>query len=603
MLFLVGLGMLALAGILGTAIMAASRELSAQALRERLHLAQALADHLDYVLKSNLVALQDVAQSARADLETAGLKPLKAALREAYLRSIFTEGVFLLDRRGALLAIEPQSAARTPAELAAVPLIRRVVQEGRPEVSGLVVQGNRRIYAGVPVRDYGGELVGAVGGEVDPASPRFRALLSPIRMGGTTYLDLVDGHGVVLASTKPDRAFTESDHGRFLAGLIQEKRSAVRACHSCHEEQGQVPAREREVIAFAPLTFAPWGVSIRQAEDEAFAGARAAQRRLLPIAAVTILLGLLFAWGAARSVTRPLGILTRAAQRIAGGNLEQPTPPLGDDEIGQLARSFDHMRQALKDSLAAIAGWNRELEDRVGKRTRELEVLYQELRRKEEMRGELLKKVIAAQEEERKRIARELHDETSQASAALLLAIEASTQRAPDEAKERLRRMKAMAGRILDSIHRLIFDLRPSMLDDLGLVSALRASAESHLEPLGMDVAFEVSGAERRLPAEIETTLFRIGQEAISNIRRHAEAESVKITVEFGEQCVALRVQDDGKGFNADELERSPEGVRGLGLLGMRERALLLDGALTITSAPGKGSEVSARIPLTRSRT
>ncbi len=597
-LLLVGLGMLALAGILGTSMLAASRELSEQALSERRRLAEALADHLDYIVKANLIVLQDVAQSARADLGAVDLKPLKAALREAYLRSIFTEGVFVLDRSRKLIWAEPQHVSRLPEDFSSVPPVVQAVEEGKPDVSSLVVaQEKKRIYAAVPIRDWSGAVVGAVGGEVDPESSRFRSLLHPIRMG-STYLDLVDGHGIVLASTRTERAFTESDHGRFLADLIQQKRSAVRACHSCHEEQGHLPAREREVIAFAPLTFAPWGVSIRQSEQEALAAPVAMERRLVLVGSLTILVALLFAWGVARSVARPLGVLTDAAERIAAGNLEEPTPPLGEDEIGKLARSFDQMRTTLKGSLEAIAEWNRELENRVQRRTRELELLYQELRRKEEMRGELLKKVIAAQEEERKRIARELHDETSQASAAVLLAIEASAQNAPADAKERLRRMKAMAGRVLDSIHRLIFDLRPSMLDDLGLVSALRWSAESHLEPLGMDLAFDVLGPERRLTPEIETALFRIGQEAISNIRRHAEAESVGITVEFGEGLVCLQIEDDGKGFDPDAGVRSPDGARGLGLLGMKERAALLDGTLTIDSVPGKGTRVTVKVPV-----
>ncbi|MBI3988272.1 MAG: HAMP domain-containing protein, partial [candidate division NC10 bacterium] len=595
-ILLVGLGMVALAGILRLSSLWEIRELSDRALNERQRLAQALADHLDYILKSNLILLQDVALGARGGLGGADLHPVKVALREAYLRSLFTEGVFLLDRRGRRVWIEPQRPSRRHEDFSSLLPVRRALEAGRPEVSDLVVDGGKRLYAVVPIRDWRGELMGAVGGELDPESPRFRSLLHPIRLGDTTYLELVDGHGVVLASTKTGRAFMESDHGRFLAGLIQEKRPVVGTCHSCHKEEG-LPEREREVIAFAPLTSAPWGVSIRQAEKEALAPAFTMERRLFFVGTLTILLALLFAWGVARSVTKPLGVLTQAAQWIARGDLDEPIPPLGEDEIGRLARSFDQMRMTLKTSLETIAQGKRDLEKRVQERTRELEVLYEELRRKEELRGELLKKVITAQEEERRRIARELHDETSQALATLLLSIETGVSAAPGEVKEKLHRMKAMADRTLDSIHRLIFDLRPSVLDDLGLASALRWSAESRLEPMGIDLSFEVLGLERRLPPEIETTLFRIGQEAISNIARHAEAEGVRITVEFGEQIVRLQVEDDGKGFDPEEITRFVEGARGLGLLGMKERAALLEGTLTIHSEPGKGTRVTVEVP------
>src|SRR3989338_3178469 len=227
----------------------------------------------------------------------------------------------------------------------------------------------------------------------------------------------------------------------------------------------------------------------------------------------------------------------------------------------------------------------------VEERTQELKALYQELQRKEETRGELLRKVISVQEEERKRIARELHDETSQDLATLLLSLETSVSSASEPLKERLMRMKALPNRTLDSIHRLIYDLRPSVLDDLGLPSAIRWVAESRLEPLGIDLTFEVVGTERRLKPEIETTLFRIGQEAISNIARHAEANSVRIVIEFGDRLLRLQVEDNGKGFEPEKVVGSAD--RAIGLLGMRERAALLDGAFTIYSEPGGGTRLT----------
>lgn len=596
-ILLVGLGMVALAVIVGFSGRWEIRELADRVLQEREGLARAVADHLDYVLKSNLVVLQDVALEAREGLGKPDLRPIKTALREAYLHSIFAEGVFIVDGKGRTVWIEPQRLASEFENLSTVSPVRRTLKGGRPEVSNLIVEGKKRIYAVVPIRDWRGGLVGAVGGALDPESARFRSLFHPISVGTATYVELVDGRGIVLVSTKRGRAFTESDHGRFLANLIQQKRSVVGTCHSCHQEEG-LPEREREVIAFAPLASATWGVSIRQAEDEALAPAFAIERRFLVVGSLTILVALLFALGVAVSVTRPLGILAEGAQRITQGDLDAPVPPLGEDEMGRLAQAFDQMRVALKGSLETIAEAKRGLEQRVQARTRELEILYQELQKKEEMRGVLLKKVIAAQEEERKRIARELHDETSQAVTALLLAIESSLSTALEGSKERLSRMKAMADRTLDGIHRLIFDLRPSVLDDLGLTAALRWSAETHLEPLGIDLTFDIVGTERRLAPEIETTLFRIGQEAISNVARHAEAQSARIVVEFGEKVVCLHIVDDGNGFDPEALARSVEGPRGLGLMGMKERVALVDGTLTVHSEPGKGTRISVEVPL-----
>jgi signal transduction histidine kinase len=389
--------------------------------------------------------------------------------------------------------------------------------------------------------------------------------------------------------------FTDSDHGRFLVELIRQKKAIVGSCHGCHE-QGGFSNRQREIIAFAPLSTAPWGLSIRQAESEALAPVFGIERKFLIAGSLTTLIALLFAWGVARSVTMPLKALAQAAARITQGDLTTPIQSLGEDEIGSLAGSLDQMRVTLKTSVEAIAAGKHQLEERVLARTRELQTLYQELQKQEHARGELIKKLILAQEEERKRIARELHDETSQDLATFLLSAESSASNAAGTLKEGFLRMKAIANRALDSIHRLIYDLRPSVLDDLGLSSALRWIAENRLEAQGIDLVFNIVGVERRLKPEEEIALFRIGQEAISNIVRHAEANAVRITLEYGADVIRLVVEDNGKGFQTEEGVMA--GEKSLGLIGMSERASLVGGHLHIESAPEAGTRVKVEIPL-----
>jgi signal transduction histidine kinase len=591
-ILLVGLWMLTLAGILLLSNRWGSEELMRRVLTERRHLVEAVADNFDYILRANMMMLEEVALRARFGLQNERARSLNTALRDAYLQSIFSQGVFLVDKQGKLVGVEPPRNTPDSEAIFSQPPLRELLQQGKPAISNLIAGGRRRIYALVPIRDPHNDLLGTVAGEVDPESPRFRSLLHPIRLGETTYLDVVDGQGIVLASTQPARAFINSDHGRFLAGLIREKKAVVGACHSCHEPAGFPDTREREVIAFAPLKSAPWGVSIRQAEREALAPSFSMQRRFLYFGSLTILIALLFAAGVARSVTRPLRMLTDAAKRITAGDLERQIPSLGEDEVGTLAQSLNRMQHTLKASLDTIAEGKRDLETKVQERTRELQDLYRELQRKEEMRGELLKKVIAVQEEERKRIARELHDETSQDLATLLLSIETTTDN-PEELKKKFVQMKALTGRTLDSIHRLILDLRPSVLDDLGLTSAIRWVAESRLEPLGIDLTFAVTGQERRLKPEIETTVFRIGQEAISNIARHSEASSVSIALDFADSHIGLEVEDNGQGF---DLKQFPNGS--FGLLGMKERTSLLDGTFAIDSTAGNGTRLAVTIPV-----
>jgi signal transduction histidine kinase len=232
--------------------------------------------------------------------------------------------------------------------------------------------------------------------------------------------------------------------------------------------------------------------------------------------------------------------------------------------------------------------------------------LYEDLRDKEQILDELLESSISAQEEERKRIARELHDETSQALTTLAIGLETISKSPPADVhqlKNALKKNQALIGRILEDVHRLILDLRPSVLDDLGLIPALEWYAENRLQPGGVGVHIETSGDERRLPSHIEVTLFRIAQEAISNIAQHAQAEFVNISLDFEPQAIQLSVDDDGVGFDSQAMLNHRYGdKRGLGLLGMIERAEALGGKLTIRSQPGAGTRINIVIPLSENK-
>ncbi len=216
-------------------------------------------------------------------------------------------------------------------------------------------------------------------------------------------------------------------------------------------------------------------------------------------------------------------------------------------------------------------------------------------------------RTLQALERERKRIARELHDETSQALTTLIINLEISLSSLgewvddghadPDRLRslqQRLKDTRDLTETALEEIRKLIFDLRPSILDDLGLVPAMRWYAMNKLESLGMDCRFDVQGSDERLPADTEVALFRIFQEAITNTIKHADAHLVVINLKLSSDRVVLRVADDGSGFEPQGRE-SP--YAGLGLFGMQERASLLGGTFEVHSTPGQGTEVIAEIP------
>ncbi len=229
-------------------------------------------------------------------------------------------------------------------------------------------------------------------------------------------------------------------------------------------------------------------------------------------------------------------------------------------------------------------------------------VLYEGVKQKEELRGQLLNSVIAAQEEERKRIARELHDEHGQTMTGLIMSLESlenMTSLEQSQLKEKLKNTKSLVVRALEDMRRLTLDLRPSVLDDLGLVPAIRTYAQTRLKAMGIQVALESKGLSERLAPAVEISLFRIIQEAIHNIAKHSGAHNVRIRLEVKSGKITAIVEDDGKGFDVKAVFKSRIGTQSLGLLGIKERATLLGGTFKIKSRVGQGTRLVVEIPVT----
>jgi signal transduction histidine kinase len=230
--------------------------------------------------------------------------------------------------------------------------------------------------------------------------------------------------------------------------------------------------------------------------------------------------------------------------------------------------------------------------------------LYQRLERGKERYQTLLQHALTAQEEERKRIARELHDETSQALTSLTLNLQAAITKAETDDVEdadfigRLRKIQSLAVHTQNEISKLMKELRPTLLDELGLPAAISRYARDSLESLGTKVFTEFEGVEERLPTEVEVTLFRIAQGTVGNILEHAEAKNVSIRLECNNSECVMEVKDDGKGFDVNKITKVDKGGRGAGLFTMKERARLIGGACKIRSQPGKGTKIAVKVPL-----
>ncbi len=227
----------------------------------------------------------------------------------------------------------------------------------------------------------------------------------------------------------------------------------------------------------------------------------------------------------------------------------------------------------------------------------------QEAERREALRGELLRRVVAAQETERQRVARDLHDATGQSLTALglgLRGVATSLQAEPAGAPAagKLRQLESLVNSALDELRRLIADLRPSHLDDLGLPAALRWYAKEVQQRTGLEVRVEIEGEPRVTQPPVRIALFRVAQEALTNVVKHSGATQAQVSLNFGEEGVRLQVCDNGHGFDAQAGQTGRAATRpAWGLLGMQERAELLGGRFALEAEPGKGTRVCVMLP------
>jgi two-component system sensor histidine kinase UhpB len=283
------------------------------------------------------------------------------------------------------------------------------------------------------------------------------------------------------------------------------------------------------------------------------------QRKQFLVLALAILLTLVVNMWLLRRRFEPLERLLATMERI---DLSRPGRRV---DLDAASESTDVRRLA--------ATFNRMLERLEGERRRS---------------GEL---VLKAQEEERRRVARDLHDEVNQALTALLLRVEAAAQHAPPELRAELDETKQLANQAMRELLALARQLRPAALDDHGLAAALAGHVREHDRRGPAKARLELDPALHELPQEVELVIYRVAQEALTNAARHSGAKRIDVSLGRMDSRVLLEVSDDGSGFAFAEEEK------GLGLSGMRERALLVDGTLEIDSRPGRGTTVRLEVP------
>jgi HAMP domain-containing protein len=373
------LGVFVIMGFIGLRNQAASLDVL---LEQRLALAQTIAVHVDYHIGYMLAELDEVTLEEGFDLTDNNLEPERKALAELYQNGLFTYDVFVTDAHGIVLAVEPKTIRPdiVGTDFSKHPHIREALETGQPQVSGVipgVAASGAIVSLVVPVKNNTGETVGLIGGSLDSASTAIAGFIAPSALGETGYAQVLDGNGMVITSTLPGAAGAPSRHRDLVLPLIQNGQPVVVPDSLVMENEKEI----QEVTVFAPIPSLGWGVTVEQERAEALAPVIQARNQIMVVAVVTMVVAMFIIWFTTRQITHPALVIAEAARRVANGDFNTLLPKFGSDEIGQLGRDFEAMRERLRESHQLQEHWNAELEQKVEERTRQIIGLQEATRR------------------------------------------------------------------------------------------------------------------------------------------------------------------------------------------------------------------------------
>ena len=549
-----------------------------QSLQEARKLAVALLDSKAEQIEDNMEALREDAQWILARMaERPRVRELDAAACD--------------DEMGAVSRIYPAMLLitlwRPDGELVCTSQApspgRRALQPHRPSfdkglaTDGLYVSnlflgeitGKHLVTFTYPVKNFAGATVGLLSIPLRPEFLDGRLQRLNALPGGVA--GIIDGNAVIVARSPNGSQW----RGKFIGGspLADASRSAAK---------GVVTTKGLDdierVYAYMTLPGFGWNAYVGVEVDQLFGGFLRQLAQGLAMGLWTIALCLAYALYFTRRISRPLEHLVVVVDAVAAGQLSRRVAiddrgEGGDcDEVRRLATHINHMLDALE-----------RLRESLGEGRRRLHTLSSRLLRAEEI--------------ERTRISRELHDQIGQELSALALDL-AMLARRGEAHPETLERCISSVDRLLDEVRDITLILRPPLLDELGLVSAMRQHIARLVTPHGIQVRFEAQLDQARLGRDLEATCFRVVQEALTNILRHARARNVGITLRQEGDELAVEVRDDGQGFDVASALNAADAGSSFGVRNLLDRVELAGGILQIDSAPGGGTAISARFPL-----
>jgi signal transduction histidine kinase len=553
----------------------------------------ALVSTVPLLLLVGLNAVQDLS-SSRADAQA---EALRVAQLHADLVDQHVEGVeALLDAVSTSVTGAPGDANVLSQTKAALPSTYTELYLSPPEtVRGPA--GTAILQAGVVSAASGVVLQRPIVGGDGQVVAMLNAATRLDRLPRLETRDLPAGSVVMILDQQGTVLAHSPDYDAWVGRNLMDQ-TYIREALQHQHGTGELASADgvTRLSAYTTATRAPWLVYVGLPSEIVLGSSRVALLRNLWLGVLALGAALLLAWLIGGRITAPIRRLAADAEALGRGELDRRTEAEERGEVGVLATVFNQMAADIEGNVHDLrASRQREKEARMA-----AEAATRQIAEREQRLQELVRRLQVAQEEERRRVAYEIHDGLAQVAASAHQHLQTfADYHAPqsETGREALRRTVELVQRTVREARRLIAGLRPTVLDDFGLAQALRLEVEA-LRGEGWQVSYEEDIGDRRLPSQVETALFRVAQEALTNVRKHAGRARVAVSLEQHDGSVRLEVRDWGRGFDAaSQREPARPGER-VGLLGMQERVALLRGRCAVRGRPGEGTQVIAEVPL-----
>lgn len=552
---------LALVAMIGVSLFAYQQAVTSLVVARDQQLAELTAAQIADDLAGYARVLTTLAANEQIRSPSAGER--SEALQDAALAlGIFPGGVLIVDRQGRLITPTSESGSALGGSVAGQSFFRAIQEARSPAFSNVLTDarnGQLIIAIAAPIFTDDGEFQGALIGVAPLADALLTDSVAQVNIGQAGYAYLVDGAGRIIFHPIEANLGADFTDRPFVRDVLAGRRGGALWTD---------PSGERLIKGYAPVGTLGWGLIVREAWDEVAAPAQSYALTVVLIGLAVIAGVIYLLWRGIRRLVRPVSHLAAQTHRLASGLPVEPVTESRIAEVDTLSHDFNQMARQITSYRAGLRRY-------VGALTQ-------------------------FQEEERRRIARDLHDETIQNLLALARRLELLCAGEDDPNRLRqLAELKSLTTNVVQGLRRVSQDLRPPMLDDLGFVPALRTLVRQARQGADAvpEAALTVTGRVIPLDPAHELALYRIAQEALANVRKHARATSVLVQLTFDPAMVRLEIRDDGRGFEAPEALTDLSNEGHFGLMGIRERAWAIGGTLAIQSAPGRGTRLLVAVP------